>query len=66
MSRMPDSEIQWVCVDFFEAWPTSIHVSEPTALKTATVVSVEWACMRGMDPYRDIGDEARYSNTSAL
>ena len=53
-SRIPDSEIQWVSVDLEERWATSIHVSEPTALKTATVESEEWACMSGMEPYNDI------------
>ena len=65
-SRIPDSDIQCVSVDLGDGWARSIHVSEATALKIATVESGEWACMRGIEPYSDIGDEARYSNTSAL
>ena len=50
VSKIPDSEIQWVSVDFSLAWDTSIQVSEPERWKTATVESVEWACMSGMEP----------------
>ena len=45
---------------------TSTQVSEPTALKTPTVDSAECAYMTGMEPYSDMGESARYSNTSAL
>jgi hypothetical protein len=63
---MPDSEIQCVSVDLSEACETSIQVSEPTAWKMPTVESAECAWRTGMEPYSDIGEEARYSKTSAL
>lgn len=66
MSRIPDSEIQCVSVDFAVGWERSIHVSDATAWKIATVESAECACMSGIEPYSDIDEEARYSNTSAL
>jgi hypothetical protein len=47
---MPDSDIQWVFVDLEVGFDMSIHVSEPMALKIATVDWAEWACMRGIEP----------------
>ena len=66
MSRIPLSDIQWEVEECELGWPTSIQVSEPTALKTATVESTEWACIMGIEPYKDMVESARYSNTSAL
>ena len=63
---IPDSEIQCVSVERSDAWPTSIQVSEPMRWNTPTVESAECACMRGMEPYRDMGESARYSKTSVL
>ena len=65
-SRIPDSEIQWVSVDFCVGWATSIQVSDATATKTATVESVECAWIKGIAPYNGMVEEARYSKTSAL
>lgn len=66
MSMIPDSETQCVWVDLSVPWETSIQVSEAMRWKTATVDSVECACMSGMEPYRDVVAEARYSKTSPL
>src|ERR1700736_907595 len=77
-SSKPDSLIQWVWLDFVVeklkgldldlemSIQVSAALSQRIAASEAPLEVLRWACMKGIPPYRAIGESSSYSKTSRL